>query len=213
MTKESLDKEQIMIASRQLIGGIADLQDSLCLKLESIETSESEEMVAVRHSSESLAAFADGAFVLQTVNPRSIRDMDRSKMLPGQHSGVYAQFGAGDGTILKINFWGGLRVLSSMDLKDGDKALRSSHTKTTDRVLEQPVHINWQLLVPGSSNIDCWVVLNQFKGFFQLSSLQLDSKHTDVHPTILRTDPYYEEMKTRLSTAMRDLTSLVPSST
>ena len=206
-------KEQIMIASRQLIGSMADLQDTLCLKLEGNEKSDSPEMVGVRYSSEALAAFADSNFELQTVNPRSIRDQDRRKMLPGQHSGVYAQFGSGDGTILKVNFWGGLRILTSFDLKDGDPALRRSHTKTTDKVLEQPVQINWQLSLPGGPEIDNWVVLNQEKGFFQLSSLLIDHEKIDVHPTIPRADKYFNEMRTSICSAMRDLTSSVPSST
>jgi hypothetical protein len=212
MDRETGDKEMIKAAAGQLVTAMADLQDSLCFMVESKGSAEGAELNAFQYSSDALSSFADSSPQLRAAKPRSVRDADRARLLPGQHSGVYLQFSAPDGTILFLNFKGGLRILSSGDLRDTDVFMKQTHTKTTDKVLEQPVELNWQLLLPGGPKIDSWIVLNQSTNTYRLSSLEIDGDKFDIHPSLQKGDAHFDDIKGRISSATRDLTGLIPSS-
>jgi hypothetical protein len=209
---EIIKKEQEK-AARDLINGMADLQDTLTLVLEENGDKNSGECLSLAEANEALISFLDSKPIFQTALPRTIKDKDRSRILPGQHAGVFAQFFLNDGTILKINFWGGLRTPAEQDLRDTDRSLSVSHTRRTEAVLGQVTHLNWQIGFPGGSTIDSWIAYNpDNNGSFQQRDLLIDKVHVDCNPNISSNDSRFESIKKGVLTPIDRLVKLVPTS-
>lgn len=210
--QESCKQEQEKY-SRLLLSGISDLQDSLVLKIEENADIPPGEKTAFVYANQSLISFVESSELsFSTANPRSIRDRDRKSILPGQHGGVFVQFGLQDGTILRINFFGGLRTVSVSDLKDGDTSLRNSHTRRTDEVLTQATHLNWQINYPNGPVIDSWMIYHPNDRVFQQSSLKIDGKYVDCHPGIGKKDKVFEPIHKEIFQPIGELIKLIPSS-
>lgn len=210
---EIFKKEQESVVT-ELLTGMADLQDTLICVAEDSKGLTAEEIKALRFADVSLISFCDASPNFLTASPRSVRDEDRRKILPGQHAGVFLQFGLLDGTILRINFWGGLRITSTQDLKDKDLTLSTSHTRRTEDVLEQPTDFNWQLSYPRSGPfIDSWMRFNpNNKGSFQQSSISVDGEKVDCRPTILSDDSRFPQLKKEIFEPIGKIIKLVPNS-
>jgi hypothetical protein len=192
---------------------MADLQDTLTLVMEENGDKDSGECLSLAEANEALISFLDSRPVFQTALPRTIRDKDRSKILPGQHGGVFTQFFLDDGTTLKINFWGGLRTPVGQDLKDNDRSLSISHTRRTEEVLGQITHLNWQMGKPNGLNIDSWIAYNpNNNGSFQQRDLIIDGVHIDCNPNISSEDSRFQSIKKGVLTPVDRLVRLVPTS-
>lgn len=218
MTNSELDIAQDLIkkeqeqAAKELLAGIVDLQDTLSMKFEEKFKSEPE-CTPLMYANSSMIQFADANPKFIDAKPRSIRDEDRKKILPGQHAGVFIIFGLGDGTILKVNFYGGLRSLAEQDLKDKDTTLANSHTTRTDNIIVQNTHINWQMNYVNGPVVDSWIVFDpNNNGSFKQSSLKIDGEYIDCHPEVKNTDQGAQQIKDEVFTSIGKLTKLVPSS-
>lgn len=211
--QEIIKKEQEGAASR-LINGLADLQDTLATVAEgNTDILESAELTAFKYADESLLSFVDSGPSFQTASPRSVREDDRKKILPGQHAGAFLQFGLSDGTTLRVNFWGGLRTIASQDLRDGDITLSNSHTIRTESVVGQKTHLNWQIIHPNGLVIDSWIVYTpDNNGSFKQSSLKVDGESIDYRPFIENKDSRFEKIKKDIFEPIGKLVKLIPSS-
>jgi hypothetical protein len=209
--QETLKKEQAS-AALELLNGMADLQDTLSLEVTQGDSNAGEKD-GFDYAGNALMNFANSEPIFLNANPRSIRDEDRKKILPGQHGGVYLAFSLKDGTILKINFWGGLRTVSGRDLKDQDINQLDSHTRRTDAVAGQSSHLNWQISLPGGPVIDSWVVYNpNNKGSFRQSVLEIDETEIPCQPWISADDPRFRQIKEGVFGPIEKIIKLVPSS-
>jgi len=209
--KDIIRKEQEK-AAKDLLFGIVDLQDTLCMNFEENFKTEPE-CTPFMYANNSLIQFLDANPKFIDAKPRSIRDEDRKKILPGQHAGVFLVFGLEDGTILKVNFYGGLRSLAEQDLKDKDTTLAKSHTIRTDNVITQNTHINWQINYVNGPIVDSWIVFDPNNhGSFRQSSLKIDGEYIDCHPGIADSDQEGQQIKNEIFTPIGRLTKLVPSS-
>ena len=209
---EIIKKEQ-EIAAIELINGIANLQDSLAYVVEKIPGIDAGSKASLEYTSASLCSFVDSNPTFKTASPRSIREDDRKKILPGQHGGVYLQFDLEDGTVLKVNFWGGLRTMSAQDLKDRDISLRFSHTSRTEEVLTQNTEVNWQIIFRNGPTVDSWMHYNPGRGgSFQQDALRVGGEGVDCHPSILNDNPMFNKLKEGVLNPINDLVKLVPSS-
>lgn len=213
---ENVSSEAIKATSNQLVSSLADLQDTLSMIVETDpRLSRDPGAVALRESAERLINFSYLRSSLTHADLRFVRDRDKKKLLPGQHPGLHLIFTeTTEHKTLDINFYGGLRVVSSTDYHDGDPTLVHSHSKTTDKVLEQPVDFNWQLSGPRQS-VDCWVRLNQHgsmfkKPSFQQGALVMDGETYDIHPTLSEGSSNFSNIRASLSSAIRDLTKMIP---
>lgn len=212
--KDVLRREQ-ETALLKLLPAYADLQDTMSLIIEGMPETDVPEgdKAAFIYASESIISFIDSDPKLLTVRPRSIREKDRNSILPGQHAGVFAQFGLEDGTILKVNFWGGLRTVSSMDVKENDLTLRRTHTARTDAIASQLTHLNFQIIYPGDSSIDSWISYNPQNGEqFCQSKLIVDGEPINDYPRISGSDPRFTQLKNEVFNPIKELVNLVPSS-
>lgn len=215
---EAIKAKEIIVGeiekeATKLLDGITSLQDTLSYIAEEILEPDTSEKTATIYANDSLLSFVDSDPNFVTANPRSIRDKDRKSILPGQHAGVFLQFGLKDGTILKINFYGGLRTLSDYDLKDSDKTLKFSHTSRTDQISIQKTHLNWQINFLGGKTIDSWITYNpNNNGSFQQSTLIIDNEYIDSHPGLSNNDPRFEVIKSTIFDTISKIVNLVPSS-
>jgi len=211
--QEIIKKEQ-KDAAFQLVNSLADLQDSLATVAENNKSIlDSAELAAFRYADESLLSFVDSDPSFHTASPRSVREDDRKKILPGQHAGAFLQFGLSDGTTLRVNFWGGLRTVVSQDLRDGDVTLSNSHTIRTESVVGQRTHLNWQIIYPNGLVIDSWIVhIPDNKGSFTQSSLIVDGQGIDYRPFIESDDSRFEKIKKNVFEPIGKLVKLIPSS-
>lgn len=210
--KEIIRKEQEK-AAMELLSGMVALQDTLCLRVEECGEINGGEEDSIVYANNSLISFEDSNPNFKNANPRSIREDDRKKILPGQHAGVFLQFDLQDGTILRINFWGGLRTVSTMDYRDSDTSLRVSHTARTDEIAEQRTQLNWQLYYPNGPTIDSWIVYNpNDNGSFRQGILKIDGESVDCHPCISVKDSQFEQIKKGVFNPIEKLIKLVPSS-
>jgi hypothetical protein len=210
--QEQIKIEQEKVA-RELLDGLVSLQDTLVLITEQSKDVGDEEKQALIYANESLMFFADSNNDFINARPRSIREEDRKKIFSGQHAGVFLQFNAKDATVLRINFWGGLRTVGTLDLQDSDKTMRHSHTIRTDRVITQKTHINWQISYPNGPTLDSWIVYNpDNQGIFSQSTLKVDGESVDCHPHLTVDDSRFDQIKSGVFGPIETFTKLVPSS-
>lgn len=207
-----LRKEKIS-AVRRLILGIVGLQDSLTVDVETNKDFEDAETQAIRYANDSLDFFIKSKPKFSSIQPRSIREPDRRKILPGQHAGVFIQLTVDDGTVLRVNFYGGLRTTVANDLRDRDPRGTHSHTQRTDEVISQLVHLNWQIIFADNQTIDSWIVFNpDNNGTFRQHNLQFNKETVDVHPLITATDSRFNQLKKNIFEPIEQLVKLIPTS-
>lgn len=210
--QEIVRKEQVN-AARELIRGIINLQENLTVDSEKNQKFGEAERNAIRYANDSLEFFIQSKPKFNTIGPRSIREFDRKKILPGQHAGVFIQLFLNDGSILRVNFWGGLRTTVGNDLRDNDTTNRNSHTQRTDEVTSQLVHLNWQIIFPGNQSIDSWMVFNpDNNGSFRQDDLQIENNKVDIHPLIKAKDSRFKLLKENIFSPIEKLVKLVPTS-
>lgn len=136
----------------------------------------------IEHIEKELNEFAVSTIAVQ---PRTIRDADVKKLSSGEHAGVTAEYTDPAETIVRINFFGGLRdPFSHSDEHDADTALRNSHAKRTDDIASKSTHVNIQMQDSGSEELqfDIWFTVNQTQS--KLSSLIVDGNKLDLVSTV-----------------------------
>lgn len=200
-------------AASSLLEGFADLQDSFAVDVMGNSEMSENEKGAFDYAAQALVSFIDSNPKFIGASPRSIRELDRKRILPGQHGGISAAFSLEDGTILRLNFYGGLRIVTSADTHDADSSLARSHTRRTDSVLGQITHLNWQLSLPGGPALDSWMIHNpDNNGTFQQSSLIIDGQDIECQPAIKNGDTRFNQLKEHIFNPINKLVDLVPSS-
>ncbi len=213
-------KKEIETASHKFLEGVTDVQDSLYSVMADIPGVGKAESAAFDVAAASLRSFLESDPKLITANPRSIREEDRATLYPGQHAGVYLQFGLDDGTVLRMNVWGGLRNIAGSDYRDtvAAGAKQASHTERTHRVISKPTQINWQIAVPGDNGptIDSWIVFNPGRENsdenFHQSRLRIEEERIDAIPRFNKDGYKFDEIKETIFTSVRELTNRIPSS-
>lgn len=165
----------------------------------------------LQYALSALAVVADGESVSVTLRPRSVRNEDKVKPLPGEHAGVSAQFVSKEGVTTRLNFYGGLRdARSASDQHDSDISLRHSHASRTLTVASQPTHINLHMISPGETQpfFDLWIVRQPTQ--LSLSTFEFEHVKHDIHPVITSKDHLFKPLTSQLHSAMKNLMLMVP---
>lgn len=210
--QETIREEQ-KVSATHLMNSLADLQDTLSLIVEEKSEDGCPEKEPFIYANNALISFIDSKPDFSTIKPRSIRETDRKDLLPGQHAGVFVKFDLDDGTTLKINFWGGLRTVTTHDFVDRDISLKKSHASRTEEIIMQNTQLNWQIICPNGPVIDSWIIYNpNSNGLFKQSALKIDGEYIDCHPSLPCEDKRFAQIKENVFEPINKLTKLVPTS-
>lgn len=202
-------------SAKQFLVSYADLFDTLITQ--EVLHAKSDPDPERKHASELLEdvdsvllGFTEGTVSQITVAPRVANPQkDKIHFTIGQHAGVAIQYVGGFGTIVRANFYGGLRDASHhADLRDSDISLQRSHTQRTDNVISQPISMNVHVL--GSQDallLDTWII--QTPQQIYLDECIFEEK-IDAHPRISSHEEHYKPMLKLLNTSMKYLISMVP---
>lgn len=212
---EKQPRTEVENLSLQLLKGIADLQDTLALVAQENTDLGDGEKASIDYAAQALVSFDDSEPTLIHSGPRSIRDDDRRKILPGQHGGVFLQYSIQDGTILRLNFYGGLRTIDTSDNRDTSIHPKSHHTARTDQIASQNTELNWQIIFTDGFSIDSWISHNpNRKSFMQSALIQTEKNQPskiDCNPNINSNDSRYEDLLGSIKKPINKLISLIPS--
>jgi hypothetical protein len=186
MTEVSTDsencKKELEMPARKLLSAISDVQDTLSMAVELDPEAKNGNADAFNFANMALMGFVDSNPTFTVASPRSIRDKDRKYILPGQHAGVFVQFGLADGTTLRMNIMGGLRTVSPNDMRDTDTSLQISHARRTEVISEQKTFLNGQISYPNGPIISSCIAFDRnSNGSFIQKSLGIDSENIEAH--------------------------------
>ena len=204
-------KKEAEAAARQLLEGIADLQDSLSYQVENDPNSTKGDKEAFVYTYSSLWGFVDANPDFSTVRPKAVKNRDRKAILPSQHAGVFLQFSLKDGTILRINFYGGLRMISGMDFRDQGTPT-TSHARRTELIIDQETQLHWQIDYPNGPVINSRIVFDPRQKTFKQSALEIDGESINFQPSLTKTEETFEKIKTAVFKPIEALVNLIPSS-
>jgi len=209
-------REEIVSWAQKLLVGIVNLQDSLTLIVENNDAAEEEVRNALTHANETLSIFNDSYPEVVAVRPRRISIKDRGRMLQGQHGGVTVEYSVKGGAKLKVNFYGGMRIPATSDMKDTDIYQRASHAARTRDVASQPTNVNWHLSLLGDEDgprVDAWLeYIPGSKESFRQSALLVGGERVDVISSLGKEGYKFDEIKESVLSPIVRLTELVPSS-
>lgn len=193
-------------SSRGVLAQLVNIQDSLTFAM-----AESQEKTVAQIASDALASFFDSNPNFVSATTRKPSDLDKTKLLPGQHIGVHIVFGLADGSILRINIYGGLRALANADMRDSDRTLQHSHTNRTDAISSQPTFLNWYIKRPDETTI-CNVWIKKTPNGVSLNKMIYDDQKIDIAATINKGAYGFTKISDDLTKSINDLTKIIPGS-
>lgn len=140
---------------------------------------------------------------IQRIFPRQLSEKDIQHLAHGEHAGFTVRFES-EGKSIVVNCYGGLRDSQShMDLKDGDTAMRFSHTDRTNETASKPTYLN----IHSIGAFDIWMTI--FNDRLTLRSLQSEGSLVDIVSTMDTSIDPYKQTVARLHQAISYFTQLV----
>lgn len=203
-------REVVANASTEMAVLFYDVFDSLTTNIpESMPPKEKEEIETIL---ETMQAFIDSEYILINPHPRSPRSTDTIEFLPGQHKGISIQYVSESGDLGFMNIYGGMRDSNSgIDYVDQDRTLRVSHSTRTDRILSQPVQINFHMKdAKGEKLFDVWIAYRLNRSFELKKAIGKNSS-VDFSARLEQGDHTFEDLNRRFGQFSRTLTTFIPS--
>lgn len=203
---EPAKKQELAEAAEKLLSAICGAQDTLT---ETVPL-DMEEAKDLQKINDELFSFFESNMKLVSAAPRKLSENDKTKMLPGQHSGIMLEFSNATGDRLIVNVYGGLRVFSSSDMRDFDTSLRNIHDRRTDVVVSQPTYINWHIVDIRQKKVcESWIKKTQ--PVISLYKASWEGKSVDAVATVNSESSVFNKMSQELSTNINSLTKIIPS--
>lgn len=197
-------------ASLGMLNTMYDVVDSLTLNMP--ESMRADDKGDVERGLMVLQTFLDSDMVLVIPRPRIPRAEDRVDFLPGQHKGVSIEFVSKTGEIANFNMYGGLRDTGSVhEMRDTDVSMGRHHSIRTDRILSQPVHLNWHVIDPRLGVLtDVWLQYHLNRAF-QFSKFIQKGNAMNLGMILDASDPRFPELNGRFNNYAKTLITYVPS--